>query len=411
MKKVVVVGAGIVGICCALELCRQGCEVMLIDRGSPGGGTSSGNAGVISTNGIAPYPGPGMLSRILHLGFNRDPRVKFHWPHFFELLPNLIRFLGNCNQKSYAQGVAALSYLLRDAMDLHRQLLRESNAESLFNDTGWLRLYRSEETFAQTDQERTNYDQYGVPYKLLDAGEIRELEPDIAFAYHKAIWLTRTPSVYNPEKLCRAYFDLYRSLGGLFANEEARQLRRRGTGWEVTTGTGRLETSDVLVCMGAHSNQLLATIGLKMPLFIERGYHLLYQPAGGKSLTRSILDAEQGLCITPMDMGIRVTSAVNIVATDTDPHYDQILNLIPQIERIFPMSKRLLDEPWMGRRPSTPDSLPIIGPMPDHPGLCLAFGHQHLGLTAAPKTGKLIAAQMLGKPVDNEASAFSPGRF
>ncbi len=411
MKEVIIVGAGIIGICCALELRKQGCEVMLIDRGSPGGGASSGNAGVISTGGIAPYPGPGMLSTMLRLGFNRDPRVKFHWPHFFELLPNLVRFLRHCNHESYAKGVTALSYLLKDAVELHRELLEESGAETLLNDTGWLRLYRTEEAFAQTARERTNYDRYGVPYQLLGAQEIRELEPDIALAYHRAIWLTRTPSVRNPEKLCLAYFDRYRSLGGRFSSENARQLTRKGNQWHLATAAGVLETSDVLVCMGAHSNHLLSTIGLKIPLSIERGYHLVYPPAEGKSLARSVLDAEQGLCMTPMDTGIRVTSAVNIVAKDTDPHYDQILNLVPQIERIFPMSKRAADKPWMGRRPSTPDSLPVIGPVRAHSGLWLALGHQHLGLTAGPKTGKLVAAQMLGKPVDNEASAFSPDRF
>ena len=148
---------------------------------------------------------------------------------------------------------------------------------------------------------------------------------------------------------------------------------------------------------------------------IERGYHLAFSMQQSSILSRSILDTQKGLVMTPMfienQSQIRVTSAVNLIARKTTDQYSQILNLIPEMRAMLPLDQQLLDEPWTGHRPSTPDSIPIIGAAPNNPGLWLAFGHGHLGLTLGPKTGKLIAAEIAGEKKDLEADAFSVARF
>jgi D-amino-acid dehydrogenase len=250
-----------------------------------------------------------------------------------------------------------------------------------------------------------------VAYEILDTGEIKELEPDISRHYHKGIWLTNTPSITSPEKVCLAYADYFQSLGGNFQVSSAQKLGKLETGWKLSCDNGEMEADSIVVAMGAQSTRLLSTTGVTVPMVIERGYHLVYQPEPGKSLGRSIIDTQYGLVMTPMETGIRVTSAVNLVAREIPPTFRQILDLAPQIESIFPFQKHNNDEPWMGNRPSTPDSLPIIGPAPGHDGLWLAFGHGHLGLTLGPKTGILIADAMAGKTTDSEANAFLPSRF
>jgi len=326
-------------------------------------------------------------------------------------MPNLIRFLSNCNARSFEAGMASLSYLLNDTVELHLELLKQSRGEKYFRDTGWLRLLYTQEDFLQTEAERESFDRYGVIYEILDAGAIKELEPDISRHYEKGIWLTNTPSVTNPEKVCLAYSDYFQSLGGHFQLANAQKLVKSGGGWQVVCDTGELEADDVVVAIGAQSPDLLSTIGIKVPMVIERGYHLLYQPKSEKSLGRSIIDTKYGLVMTPMEMGIRVTSAVNLVAREIPPSYQQILDLVPRIESIFPLEKKNDDDPWMGNRPSTPDTLPLIGPAADHDNLWIAFGHGHLGLTLGPKTGILIADAMAGKTRDSEANAFLPSRF
>jgi D-amino-acid dehydrogenase len=411
MKKVIVVGAGIVGICCAISLRKKGFHVTLIDRQQPGRGASFGNAGVFNNSAIAPYQRPEILRLLPRLLAGRDPRFRLHWPHLFLLIPCLIRFLSNCNNRSFEAGMAGLSYLLKDAVELHLELLKQSGGENYFRDTGWLRLIATREDFMQTKSERGYFDRYGVAYEILDTGEIKELEPDISRHYHKGIWLTNTPSITSPEKVCLAYADYFQSLGGNFQVSSAQKLGKLETGWKLSCDNGEMEADSIVVAMGAQSTRLLSTTGVTVPMVIERGYHLVYQPEPGKSLGRSIIDTQYGLVMTPMETGIRVTSAVNLVAREIPPTFRQILDLAPQIESIFPFQKHNNDEPWMGNRPSTPDSLPIIGPAPGHDGLWLAFGHGHLGLTLGPKTGILIADAMAGKTTDSEANAFLPSRF
>jgi D-amino-acid dehydrogenase len=198
MKKIAVVGAGIIGICCALELKRKGFDVTLFDENLPASQTSSGNAGVICTAGIAPYASPEILPRLPAYAINIDPKFKFHWPHFFEIFPFLSRFILNCNWQKYEQTLNSLHYITRDAVERHTKLLAEANSNNLFRDRGWLKLYRTDKGFASSSKERQNYNHYGISATMLESRSIRELEPAIIRNYAKALLLDGSPSVTNP---------------------------------------------------------------------------------------------------------------------------------------------------------------------------------------------------------------------
>ncbi|NKB77386.1 MAG: FAD-dependent oxidoreductase [Gammaproteobacteria bacterium] len=411
MKKIIVAGAGFVGVCCALELAKKGFDVTLVDRNQPGEEASFGNAGIICNSGIHPLASTTIKHQLPSLATNRDTRFRLHWPHFPSLLPWLGQFLGNCNDTANSHGTAALSYLLRHSVSHHRELLHESNAIRYLNDTGWLRLYRDDAGFEDTKEERLRYERNGVSFRIVNAQDIAELEPHLIRQYAKGIWLDGTPTVTNPSAVCKAYTALFISLGGTFKQGTISHITQTRSGWELTTQEENMASTDIVVAMGASSPLLLKTTKLKNRIAIERGYHYLYQPLANKPLTRSIIDTHAGFVLTPMEMGIRATSAVELVAKHTRPTPRQINALIPEIQNTFPLGKQLLDKPWMGHRPSTPDSLPIIGPTPHRDGLWQAFGHGHLGLTLGPTTGKWIADTISGKPIDAQQKAFLPERF
>jgi len=415
MKKVAVVGAGIIGICCALELKRKGFNVTLFDENLPASQTSSGNAGVICTAGITPYASPDILLRLPVYALNIDPRFKFYWPHFPQIFPCLTRFIVNCNWKKYEQSLSALHYITRDAVDLHTKLMAEANSGNLFRDRGWLKLYRTDEAFASSARERQNYSHYGVAATILDTQSIRALEPAIIRNYAKAILLAGSPSVTDPRAVCQSYFNLFVDMGGRFQQRKIATLSSSQDGWRIAGHTYSHQFQDVVVAMGSTSMSLLSDLKINIPLIIERGYHLAFSMQESTALSRSIIDTQKGLVMTPMTIAgdplIRVTSAVNLIARKTTPLYSQILNLIPEMHTMLPLDQQLLEEPWTGHRPSTPDSIPVIGPAPNNPGLWLAFGHGHLGLTLGPKTGKLIAAGIAGEKTDPEADAFYAARF
>ena len=415
MKKTAVLGAGIIGICCAIELRRKGLDVTLFDECPPGEKTSSGNAGVICTAGIAPYASPTILPQLPAYATNTNPSFKFHWPHFLPLLPWTTQFIFNCNWTRYKQCLTSLSYISNDAVKLHKGLLQEANTFNLFRDRGWLKLYRTNEDFATSKRERENYDQHNVSTTILDRDDIQALEPVITRHYSKGILLDGSPFVTNPKSVCESYFNLFMTRGGKFQQDRILELLPQESNWKITTPKCSHQFDNVVLALGADSLPFLSELKIKVPLAIERGYHLAFSMREMSTLSRSIIDTQKGLVMTPMNIGdealIRVTSAVNLIARKTSPRYSQILDLLPEMKTILPLGEQKLDEPWVGHRPSTPDSIPVIGPAPDNPGLWLAFGHGHLGLTLGPKTGKLIASSISGEKIDLEAKAFSATRF
>jgi D-amino-acid dehydrogenase len=113
----------------------------------------------------------------------------------------------------------------------------------------------------------------------------------------------------------------------------------------------------------------------------------------------------------PMDMGLRVTSGSNLVHRETVTTPRQIEKIIPRVREAFPVERILLEKPWMGRRPSTPDSLPMIGPAPRHRNLWLAFAHAHMGFTMGPITGQIIANYVTGETQTLPVEAYLPNRY
>ena len=143
----------------------------------------------------------------------------------------------------------------------------------------------------------------------------------------------------------------------------------------------------------------------------ERGYHLHLAPGEAPALQRPIHDIEGGFVVAPMQRGLRVTSGVEITDRDAPPNYQQINQSVAMAREIYPMEDLVDEEPWMGRRPTLTDSLPMIGAAPRHAGLWFNFGHQHLGLSMAPGSALLLAALLAGTPPSVAAAPFCPTRF
>jgi D-amino-acid dehydrogenase len=154
----------------------------------------------------------------------------------------------------------------------------------------------------------------------------------------------------------------------------------------------------------------LRPLGYRVPLAFERGYHREFKPNPARSLQRPIHDAEGSFLMTPMEQGIRVTSGVELTGRDAPSSFAQLDAVVPAARSVVEFGEPV-GEPWRGARPTLPDSLPMIGPAPRHPGLWLCFGHQHIGFTTGPATGAAIAAMIAGAAPPFEVSPFSPSRY
>jgi D-amino-acid dehydrogenase len=156
---------------------------------------------------------------------------------------------------------------------------------------------------------------------------------------------------------------------------------------------------------------LLAPLGIRLPLGIKRGYHRHFRPRGNAGLARPILDAENGYCMVPMEQGIRITTGVEFAARDAAPTPVQLARVMPAATGLFPLGDPVEERPWMGARPCFADSRPVIGRAPGRPGLWLAYGHGHSGLTLGPVTGRLIAEMMTGETPFCDPAPYRAERF
>jgi len=411
IQSATVLGAGIIGISCALELQRRGFQVKLLDRRGPAQETSLGNAGLLSYSNITPLASPMLLSRLPRLMLNLDDDLLVHYPHLPSLLPWLLRFVSRCRRKTYLSDGASMSELTQASVDLHKQWIDEAGIRNLLNRGGALKLYRHRQSFLRDQLERELLERCGVKHRLLSAEQAYELEPDLKRIFAQGVLIEDSISTRNPEKLCQAYARMFVEAGGQIERVAVQSLRPLADGWEVVTDQGSENTPRVVVCLGAWTPELIGQLGYSNPLAIERGYHTAFAASGDARLTRPIFDVDASYVMAPMEGGLRVSSGANLTRRETKPDPRQLVRVKPRVREAFPIAEELMQEPWMGRRPTVPDTLPIIGPAPRHQNLWLAFAHSHMGLTLGPITGQLIANFITGSGQPFAVSHCDPARY
>ena len=409
-SAVLILGGGVVGICCAIACRRLGLDVALADGAGQATETSAGNSGVICNSGIHPLASPEILRATPRLLANRDTRFLIRYRTLPGLTPWLTQFAARCTASDHANASASLVTLTRDALPRHQQLMADAGSETLLQPTGWLKLFDDETSWRTACQDIDQLHAAGVLTESLDAKDLRALEPGLGDFHKFGLWMKNTHTVASPSALCASYFKLFRQLGGRFEKQHATALRKTSQGWQASLGSEIWNAQTVIIALGAWSNALLNPIGHKLPIIQERGYHLMFDYPDGKRLNRSVVDPVRGFVVTPMSDGLRVTSAANPVARESEPDPRQLERLLPTVRRTVPLGAVQMQTPWMGRRPSTPDSLPLIGPVGDDPTLIAATGHGHLGLTLAPVTGDLVANLIAGNATES-IHAFSPNRL
>jgi D-amino-acid dehydrogenase len=406
-----VLGAGIVGTSIALHLAKRGLAVALIDRRPPGEETSYGNAGVIEGNTLLPPAFPSEPLALLRIALKRSPEANYHLSFLPQVAPWLLAFRAASRPQHLAETARAMRPLFSCAVAEHETLLAESGASRYLRKNGWLKLYRSARAFAAQRGQNALAQELGVPFNVLDAEATRALEPSLAPVFHRAVLWEGVASVTNPLAVTRAYAARFAALGGLLISADARSLHRAAGHWRLDTAQGPLDADEAVMALGPFAPDVLDPLGINLPLGIKRGYHRHFRPAGNAGLTRPVVDAEIGFCLAPMEQGIRLTTGVEFAARDAPPTPVQFGRLLPAAQSLFPLGEPAETTAWMGSRPCFADSRPVIGRASGHPGLWLAYGHAHWGLTLGPATGRLIAEMMTGAMPFVDPAPYAAERF
>ena len=406
-----VLGAGIVGTSIALHLAKRGLSVALVDRRGPGQETSYGNAGVIESNTLFPHPFPQGLGALLKVAFKQAPEANYHLSFLPQVVPWLLAYRANSRPESRAEFAKLMRPLYACAVTEHEALMAESGAERYLRRDGWMKLYRSDASFAATARERELANALGQTHKVLDPDQARSLEPALAPVFAHAIHWPEAASVSNPLAVTKAYAARFTALGGLVLTGDARSLHRNGDRWRVETDEGPVDAAQVVVALGPWAPDLLEPLGIRLPMAVKRGYHLHFRPQGNAGLTRPVVDTDNGYCLAPMEQGIRLTTGAEFAHRDAKPTPVQFDRLLPAAKGLFPLGEAVEAQPWLGRRPCFADSRPVIGRAPGQGGLWLAIGHAHWGLTLGPATGRLLAEMITGQTPFCDPAPYRAERF
>jgi D-amino-acid dehydrogenase len=417
-RRVAVIGAGIVGACAARWLQRDGHGVVLIEPGNPGeGGASFGNAGCFNGSSVTPMAMPGMIRSVPRWLIDPLGPLSLRWSYLPAMLPYLIRFLraGASPVKVRAQA-RALRPLISPTVPLIRQLAREAGAGELIHQRGHLYVYRSAAALAKDGFAWALRRENGVVVDEFDADELRQLEPVLSRDYVHGLLVRENGHTSNPFALVTRLVDMFRRQGGEIVRARAIGFRIDGQLLAaIRTDAGEVPADAAIVCAGAHSRPLAAALGDRpMPLETERGYYLMIRdPEIMPHIPTA--DADGKFVATPMELGLRFAGTVELAGLAAPPDWRRARVLLTQGRRMLP--GLAADYPadritmWMGHRPSLPDSLPVIGHSRASRDVIYAFGHGHIGMTAAPMTGRIVADLVAGRPAPIDIAPFTPGRF
>ncbi len=407
----VVIGAGIAGVCCAAFLQRQGRRVLIVDRLPPGEATSFGNAGSLSWSSCVPIAVPGLLWQVPGWLLRRDGPLTVRWRHLPRLTPWLWRFVRAGRLDRLEAASAAMAALHGPALDLHRMLAREAGIADLVRATGYVHVYPRTRADRAEQLPWRLVARHGGSIRVLDGGELRALEPDLSARYVQAVYIEDQGYAANPGRLVKGLARHVAASGGEIVESEVTDFDLSGDRVSaVRTAGASIPARDVVIAAGAWSTRLTRMLGFDLPLESERGYHITLSDPGVQ-VRHTIMETERKFVATPMEMGLRFAGTVELAEVDAAPDYRRADAILRGAERMFPGLRTAPHTRWMGRRPSLPDGLPVIGASPRQSNVFLAFGHAHTGMIGAPNTGRLVAGMVTGSPLDIDPAPFRPERF
>ncbi|MDO5089909.1 MAG: FAD-dependent oxidoreductase [Cardiobacteriaceae bacterium] len=410
-ETTVIIGAGIIGLAIAVTLCREGVDVLLVEaEEAPCRGASRGNAGHIATEQVYPVADAAMLREIPKMLLDPLGPLRIDWRYLPRLLPWALKTAANLRAAPYAKSHAALLAINNHSLNAWRAFAKHWQLEDLLHVEGSLLTCEKTTTANKLRAHGATLNALGIPSHYLDARELHEREPALAANQLGALFFPDTAHVSDLDAMSSRLLQHFLAMGGRL------QTHCRILGGQITDSgiilaseQGEIRAARVVIAAGAFAKPLVKNLtGIRVALDTERGYHLML-PSETQRLSIPVSSADRRFIMTPMTGGLRLAGTVEYAGLSAPPNMARAHNLLPLAQGMFhaPLDATAAS-PWMGCRPTTSDSLPVI----DRQGsVYLAFGHQHLGLTQAAITAEAMAALFFERPPPLNLAPFALQRF
>lgn len=412
-QRVIVVGGGVIGAACAYYLARSGCQVRVVDQGQFGRGCSHGNCGYVSPSHVLPLAEPGAVATAVRALLTPNSPFKIRLRFDPRLWSWLIRFARRCNHRDMLAAARGCHALLDSSRRLYDQIFQDEPIDCEWQTEGMLFVFRTPkkmEEYAETDALLREHFQLGA--QRIGADELCDFEPALKPGLAGA-WFYQNDAHLRPDRLMAGWRQVLQRLGvDIIENLHVDGfVTSDGAAVAVRTRSGEWAADAFVVATGAWTPLLERQLGSTIPIQPGKGYSItMARPA--RCPRRPVLFPEHRVGVTPMKSAYRLGSTMEFAGYDPSLRRRRLELLRRGAEPylVEPWADPV-EEEWFGWRPMTYDGMPIIDRSPAMGNVFIAAGHNMLGLSMSPATGKLVAELLTGQPPHIDPLPYSVRRF
>ena len=411
MKTIIVIGAGIVGVSTAIWLQRSGFKVTIIDQKGPATGASHGNAGILAASSIIPVPNPSLIKKLPFYLLSKDSPVFFKMSYLPQIFPFLMSYLSKSNLREVNKYAERMTPLIFDTVCQHKSLAKGTGAEKFISYQDYCFGYETEENFLNDKKVWKLRQKHGLPFEVVNGNEFSNFDPFYKDLFDVIVKCKNHGKINDPGLYVKTLCDHFLSQGGELIISKVNDISSKNLNDVIVKiESDSLIANKIIVATGAWSKKILKKFKIKMPLESERGYHVEYVEPNFYPKVPMMLTSKK-FVITPMDGRIRVAGLVEFAGLKTLKRKPPLNLLKNKIKDLFPNLECKEKIEWLGHRPALVDSLPMLGYLDKNKQILVAFGHQHLGLTAGAKTGRIVSDLIIGNDIKLKISNYRPNRF
>ena len=409
--QIVLIGAGMIGISTALRLLADGHSVSLIDPLDTKRAATYGNAGALNPSSVVPVTTPGLITQAPKMLLNPSSPLFLQWRYLPKRLGWLLRFISHATEKKSVYITDKLTPLVQNCLKEHQDLAMNTEAAGFINRSDFTVLYKNRAAYEADQYVWEQRKRAGLDWYIVEGNEFGQIEPGLVKHADFAVRMEEHGFISNPGRYLETLIEHFVNQGGAVIQDKMTDFILDGNLiTSVQTTKQKVDCDALVITAGVWSGKLVRKLGFKVPLESERGYHIefiepSYKPKGTISMTTG------AFFMTPMQDCLRCTGGVEIADINAPANPKIFEILLKNIQTALPELRWKETRTWMGHRPSTTDSLPVIGKPSNYENLYLGFGHNHVGLMSGPKTGRILADIISGRKPDMDISAFDVSRF
>lgn len=413
-REVGIIGGGVMGLCSAYYLIKEGCRVTVIDQGDLQDGCSYGNAGMIVPSHIIPLAAPGMITKGIRWMFNSSS------PFYVRprLQGSLIRwgwlFYRSSTEKKVQYAIPRLRDISRLSKSLYIDLAEEAGFDFGLTQSGLMMLYKTAAAEKEEAETARAANAAGVEAHILSAAEVQRLETEVQVSVKGGVYFPGDAHL-NPNLFIKKLLEYLAAKGVKFIrNTEVIDFGLRHEKVEsAVTASGSYAFDEIIIACGAWSPVLTRRLHFSLPLQGGKGYSFNLTDLHKNVRIPSLL-IEGKVAVTPIGNNLRFGGTMEIAGIDRSVNMHRVKGITDTIPQFYPEIKINLppkEEVWSGLRPCSPDGLPYIGKLKSPSNITIATGHGMMGLSLGPATGKLVSELITGQTTSMDITAFDPGRF